>query len=490
MSNFFKQPKYILLFACLAILAAILGSAFAASFLIRTVKSDPHIETQFNFPRYLSDTEIAAPPENEGKGRYFFVQTDPKNEGREINWTRVLDNGPYDVVVISDSFLGLPSGKNLCREISVKNNVSVLHIYAIFFENSGGSPFRMLALLTGNGFLKKTGARVVILEDAERTLPGYILQAPDLTRSVPLPSPARIKKNTIAVPKSNSTRPLALSLLIRINSSVTKIDRFFEGNSYNLVILKTWTKNEILSLTGSKSDDGTLVFRRINESRFTSAVYSSNLIFHQNDITAFHSLNTSYPEDCIRMNQNLNAVAGSLQDQNMTLIFIPAVSAYNTYYPYIIDPPTVRNPLFEILRELNRSYILIDTKAVAEKMQQEGQKDLSGIGDPAHWTWKMAEVVGDEIDLDAKPDRHTGSSAHDTGGEYSRAVQAFRTVIYERGDTRDPWAFRNDGLIYEQTRDYLNATRCYQQSLELNPRQPDIRLRLRNITGDTIGPGA
>lgn len=479
MSIFNTRPRYVLLFSSCVILVIILLSSFAAPILINKVKLIPEITTQFNFPRYLSDTEIAGPPQIQKKPRYSFIWTVPEKLGRDTNWAQLLDNGPYDVIIISDSFLGAtPAGKYLCQKISADNHVSILHIYTNYFEYSGGNTFQMLILLTNNGFLKKTGARVVILEDAERGLPDTILKS-NLNSSAPVPSlPAG--GNRISTQRTREDKPLTGSVLTAINESIGSIDNHFADNSRDLTTLKTWIKNDILSEIGSQSDDGTLYFVTINESRFTSPFYSSRLIFHRDDLAVFRNSNATCPDDYIRLNNNLNTVAKKLDDQNITLIFIPAVSAYNTYYPYIIDPPTVRSPLFDILRVLNRSYILVDTKTIADKLQQKGEKDLSGVGDPAHWTWRLTDAVAQAIDLSAKPPSPLRTAPIDRD-EYNRAVQAFRAVIYERGEPDDPWAFKMDGLIYERANDSQNATRCYLRSLELDPQQRDLRVRLQNL---------
>ena len=162
MNNSFKQPRYVLLFLCSLILLFIFVLAFTAPLLITAVKSDPDITTQFNFPRYLSATEIAGPPKIQGTVRYSFYSSDPEKRGAEINWSHILDDGPYDVVIIGDSFLGgTQAGSNMCRKISADDHVSVLHFYTNDIEYGGKNPFQLLTILTNNEFLKKTGAKVI-----------------------------------------------------------------------------------------------------------------------------------------------------------------------------------------------------------------------------------------------------------------------------------------------------------------------------------------
>jgi tetratricopeptide (TPR) repeat protein len=472
------------------VLLIILVLALAAPVLIKAVKSDHEIETKFNFPRQLSETELTAPPKIQKPYRYTLIMTDQEKRGKDINWSFILEKGPYDVVIIGDSFLGSGAGIYLCRKISADNNVSVLHISTNYIDYAA-EPFQMLVVLTNSGFLKKTRARVIILENAERTLPGWIIQVGNLTRSDPPPGLISGEYNTSPLKSGNAqllngsipnaAQPMNSSVLTTINKSLETIDDFFGEESRDMITLKTWIKNDIFSLVGSKSNDETLYFVRMNESRFTNPLYASQLIFYHDDIDFFHRPDSVYPEDYLMMNDNLKTMSKKLQNQNISLIFLPAISAYNTYYPYIIDPPTVRNPLFEIMRELNRSYILVDTKTVADGLQQKGEKDLSGVGDPAHWTWRMTEAVSDEINLSAKSITLPDIPDRDRQEEYNQAVQAFRAVIYERGNSDDPWAFKIDGAIYERSNDTRNATRCYLRSLQLDPHQPDIIVKLQKL---------
>lgn len=490
MSVFFRRPKYLLFFFCCVVLVIILVLALAAPVLITAVKSDHKIETKFNFPRQLSETELTPPPKIQKPYRYSLIMTDPEKRGKDINWSLILEKGPYDVVMIGDSFLGSGAGIYLCRKISADNNVSVLQISTNYIDYAE-EPFQMLVVLTNSGFLKKTNAHVIILENAERTLPGWINMAGNLSRSDPPPELLSREKETSPlksgnIPPFNSSvlnaaQPLNGSVLTTINVSVESIDEYFRNESRDLITVKTWIKNDILSLVGSKSNDETLYFVQMNESRFTNTLYASQLIFYHDDIDYFHRPDAVYPEDYIQMNDNLNTMSRKLQAQDMNLIFLPAISAYNTYYPYIIDPPTVRNPLFEIMRELNRSYILIDTKTIADNLQQKGEKDLSGIGDPAHWTWRMTDAISEEINTSSGT-KTLPDTDQNRKMEYNRAVQAFRSVIYERGAPDDPWAYKIDGGIYERLNDPRNATRCYLQSLNLDPRQPDLRSRLQNLS--------
>lgn len=477
MNMFFKKPTYVLLFACCFMLVLLFFSALAASLIVDTVVSNKEIKTRFNFPRFISETEMMAPEEIQGADGYTMIRTDAKKRGTEINWNAILKKGPYDVVVISDSFLATDHGKNLLKKLSIEKNVTVLHIFTNNIAYSANNPFRMLVLLTNNGYIKKTGAKYVILETAERTLPDTILKSGLLNDSKPLPQPAsRINSTGTQTNLSRSQNTIS----DEIGKSSKNIDNFLIQKGNDIIVLKTWLKNDILSILWKRSNDGSFYFEPINESRFTSTVYHSRLIFFKDDIAAYHNRNVTYPDDCIEMNNRLNAISRKLKDQNVSLLFMPAVSAYNTYYPYIIDPPTARNPLFEILRELNRTYVLIDTKEIVNRMQLDGEKDLSGIGDPAHWTWKVSEATAREIDLHAEPGSDLPATPQD---EYDRAVRAFRSVIYERGESDDPWALRLDGRIYEKQSDYLNATRCYQRSLDLDPGQPDVRRRLANLSG-------
>ena len=582
------RNRYVFFFVCCAIIVLFLGSILIGSIIVAGVLGNENIATKFNFPRYYSMTELSGPPVIPGNVSYALYQTDAIKKGANINWTDMRNQGPYDCVVISDSFLASAGGQYFLKKIAYHHNLRILHIFTNHIEYCQGSPPSMLVLLTNNGFLRDVGAKYVILGIAERSLstripirgginvseelPGIpgstnmnispasshsppvvtgcspsrgaagsdvtitnlsgsgflpgatVILGPDRNRvvasDVMVVSPNRItcrfsippetlpgryhiqvinpdqkaganKAFTVTagndsieqtMRRKNGIPDTSIVFFKNILGSASRftesIDTFFSDASENLTLLKTWIKNIILSLTGDATNDGSLRFAGLNESRFTHPLYASRLIYFKDD-TSFQKM--VFPEAVIVFDDQMDEIAYRLRKDNITLIFIPGVSAYSSYYVYIDDPPTLRDPFFEIMRCLDRSYIFVDTKQVADEKQARNVPDLSGIGDPAHWTWRLTDGIPDPIAISGSADEFSPSGTGEGMDEYADAVRAFREVIYER-DCRDTWALNNDARLYLKENNTVKALSLYKKSLKIDPNQRDIIKKVQNLT--------
>ncbi|MDD1719505.1 MAG: tetratricopeptide repeat protein, partial [Methanoregulaceae archaeon] len=450
------------------------GLIAGTSFLVAAVERTTLIETKFNFPRFLSATEIHGPPQLPGEVRYVWIKSDEISKGEGINWSKIRKGGPYDIVVIGDSFLGKPeAGHYFVKKFAIRNNFSVLHIQTNFFYFCEENPAIMLGILTKNGFLKDVKAKYVILGLAERGLFRHMstLLQPDGTYVLPGTNGSGPGNNG---GRSPGTKPVKGDTIGKLSASLDKmtmrIDRFFEDAGRNITLVKTWVNNDILSLAGEKTNDGSVRFAWLNESRFSHPVYHKRLIYNDKDLTF---RNITFPESVIEMNDMFDTYALQLRNDNITLVFIPGISAYSTYYDYIENPPSVRNPFYKIMDELNRTYVYIDMKRVADEKQAQGVHDLSGVGDFSHWTWRLTEDIPDLLPGPVGPGRDITPTPTGKRSEYINAVKAFRGMIYENGRT-DPWALNNDARLYLKNNNTERAIACYRKSLVLDPHQPDV----------------
>jgi len=93
------------------------------------------------------------------------------------------------------------------------------------------------------------------------------------------------------------------------------------------------------------------------------------------------------------LNENLNHLQAILENKGIQLYFLPAADKYNIYSKYIIDNKYAESNFFEILREKNKNYHLIDTKLILQKLTDNGVQDVY-YSDDTHWTDKAsAEIV-------------------------------------------------------------------------------------------------
>lgn len=438
-----NRNRFVFSLGCALVIVLCLGLVLTADRVVGMVEHVSSVETQFNFPRYLSQTEIDGPPPLNGTPRYRKVSTNILQRGSNINWSELDQSGPYDVVVISDSFLGGPDGEYMVRRMALEKNLSVLHIYVNRIQSTRGVPLLTLVILTNNGFLKDVGAKYVIIGFAERGIDDNIRKVTSLNESVEIENLSATEKR----PKNNPSAPKQPGFLNALISSIDQkmngFDRFFSKASINLTLVKTWGKNDLLSLTGETTSDGMVRFADLNETRFIHPVYGSRLLYHRDDLI-FTQM--PYPDTAIGINDDLNVLSERLNRQGISLIFIPGISAYSMHYAYIRNPPTSRNPFFEIMRELNRTYEFVDVKAFADEKLANGTPDLSGVGDPAHWTWRFTWDLGDRIRFIPAGQISAPVDLHHREEEYTRAANAFRVVAFEK-KTDDPWAIRNEERI-------------------------------------------
>jgi len=113
-------------------------------------------------------------------------------------------------------------------------------------------------------------------------------------------------------------------------------------------------------------------------------LHSTNItrIFHKNDLLSpiqteyilnkkdyIKILTLQYLEKfyIMRLNQNFNLLAKNFFTMGTTLVFMPTVDKYDLYYPYISTNPYQKNYFFDIIREMKKNYILIDTKQISQK---------------------------------------------------------------------------------------------------------------------------
>jgi hypothetical protein len=84
-------------------------------------------------------------------------------------------------------------------------------------------------------------------------------------------------------------------------------------------------------------------------------------------------------------NNNLNRLAHLLKEYDITLYVMPIVDKYDLYYPYLLDKSYGQNRLFDYLRESNKEYVLIDTKAILSQLLDNKTRDI-WYADDTHWS--------------------------------------------------------------------------------------------------------
>ena len=76
------------------------------------------------------------------------------------------------------------------------------------------------------------------------------------------------------------------------------------------------------------------------------------------------------------MNDNINEIARRLKQKGIDLILLVAVSKYDLYSDDIVGNPFPKDPLFNLLEALPKTYRLINTKAILKPLVERGEKDI------------------------------------------------------------------------------------------------------------------
>jgi len=118
---------------------------------------------------------------------------------------------------------------------------------------------------------------------------------------------------------------------------------------------------------------------------------ASTLLAFEHDIT---SLGVITPESVALMNDNFNRLADLLAAKNIKLVYMIAVDKYDLYHDYIARNTFGKNPLFDLLRPMEKRYGFIDTKMILQKEVQKGVKDIY-YADDTHWSNIASKVVFD-----------------------------------------------------------------------------------------------
>lgn len=116
---------------------------------------------------------------------------------------------------------------------------------------------------------------------------------------------------------------------------------------------------------------------------------ASSLLVFEHDIT---SINIITPDNVALMNDNFNRLAGLLAAKNIRLVIMIAVDKYDLYHDYVAHNTFGKNPLFDLLRPMEKRYGFIDTKAILQKELSKGMKDIY-YADDTHWSHIASDTI-------------------------------------------------------------------------------------------------
>lgn len=135
------------------------------------------------------------------------------------------------------------------------------------------------------------------------------------------------------------------------------------------------------------------VYIRDLDAPFFSVKNDRRLLFYRDDIK---SIPNATKQNIRSLNDNINNVADLLRRKGITLYFMPAADKYNMYSDHIVANPYPKSVFFELLREMPKRYVFVDTKAILSEEIRKGEKDIY-YADDTHWSWKAVKRIAESV---------------------------------------------------------------------------------------------
>lgn len=276
-----------------------------------------------------------------------------------------------DMLTLGDSFSnGAGGGLNRYYQDYLATNLDFNILNINNFEKN--SNINTLLILLNSGFLKNAGVKYVLYESTQRKVVDRLTMNINFDINTSIASINQyynFGKNK----KSQS------SLKIPKNSFIN--DGNFKYLVYNS--LYHFSNNAFISKT---------YIATTNRKLFSIKPYNK-FLFYKGDLSSIHK-NTI--NNLRIVNENLNKLSHKFNQQGIKLIFMPVVTKYDIYSPYIKDNKYPKDSFFETFRKLKKEYIFIDTKLLLSREIAKNKKDIF-YADDTHWSYKASKIIANDI---------------------------------------------------------------------------------------------
>lgn len=277
------------------------------------------------------------------------------------NW----HNQPIDIITLGDSFSnGMASGKNAYYQdfLATSLRINVLNIQNI---DASFGYIDTIRYLHKNKWLAKVKPKAILIQCVVRESLRHIPAKPHATFLTP-------EKLNHYLFKTNFTKEFPHPMVI--NTANYKAPYYYIQYRYSV-----HAKNEVYKLPLTKD--------------FFTAKDTNHLLFYHDDLNKI----SDFTEVTIaQLNNELNTLADELKRDHIALLFMPSVDKYDLYHDDIQrnnDYP--KNPFFPLLRKQQKSYILVDTKAILRPMIEKNIQDVY-YADDTHWSFKASEQLAND----------------------------------------------------------------------------------------------
>jgi len=298
-----------------------------------------------------------------GRLSYSIDSLYPRKNESNLNqvYKVFTDYSQTDVITIGDSFSrGDSGGKNANYQdfIATDYNLDVLNI-----SPSDKGYIETVLMLISSGALDRLKPKAIILESVERSAVKRFSKSIDWDLHGKLGELLAKSPNKF-VPHTPDAS------FVNHNNYMAWIYRILYRHYDNALISKAYKV-------------------QLNKDCFTSKEKRTLLYLYED----LDSINKSKFRSIKLLNDNLNNLQDILEEKGIQLYFLPAADKYNIYSKYIVDNKYAKSNFFELLRETDKNYHLIDTKLILQKLTDNGVQDVY-YSDDTHWTDKAsAEVV-------------------------------------------------------------------------------------------------
>lgn len=303
-------------------------------------------------------------------GRFSYAINSLHPRANELTLSRAsktfVNHNKVDIITVGDSFSnGSVGGRNPFYQdfIATEKNLNVVNI-----QPSPKGFIETILILNSSGALDSMRPKAIILESVERSS----------IQRLSKPINWNIEGNLGELLDASPLRVLP-----------QKIDMpFINHHNYKASIypiLYNYDDNALWS----KAYKATL-----NDNYFTSKD-GRTLLYYSGDLKNIKRANF---ENISLLNSNLNLLQEILKEKSIKLFFLPAADKYNIYSKYIVNNKQPESSFFELLRETDKSYYLIDTKMILRKLSDRGVHDIY-YSDDTHWSNKASAAISKSLKL-------------------------------------------------------------------------------------------
>lgn len=278
------------------------------------------------------------------------------------NW----NNEPIDLITIGDSFSnGMASGKNAYYQDFLATS---LHINVLNIQNIDASfgYIDTIRYLHKNKWLAKVQPKAILIQCVVRESLNHV----------------SIQKNAIFL------MPRKLNHYLFKNNFIKEFPRPMVINTANYKAPYYYIKYNH-SIHAKKE-----IYKFPLVKNCFTAKDSSHLLIYHDDI---NKINSFTEKNIVKLNNELNTLADELKQDHILLLFMPSVDKYDLYYDDIQENNNYpKNPFFPLLRKQQKSYILVDTKAILRPMIEKNIQDVY-YADDTHWSFKASEQLANDV---------------------------------------------------------------------------------------------